>query len=269
MRFVSALVLLPSLGLLGACSGTNDVSVPQSDDALTNNGLAAAVKTELAKTFAKPTSPPAEYKGMLPGTGPAAADKSYENDNYVANYKVSVHGHDIYVVLGNVIDVDFELAAFDGKGVLLASGTYLGDQTAKWQWDATAQGTTHTGAPAGKKGDPCTWDTKNPRKGCAAGLFCGSAAPAVGTVCQPLLEVGEWCNYGLGSGASQTCADGLHCASDRRFSGDSGSGVCQSGKSNCEVADRGMCVTASECTTGHGSVSGNSCDGAGTVCCTK
>jgi hypothetical protein len=108
-----------------------------------------------------------------------------------------------------------------------------------------------------KTASHCTLDESNPRAGCPTGSFCSPEGK--GTICRKLGRVGDWCD------ADKTCADGLSCARD--LTGDPDSGVCQSGNSDCEQEEGGMCLKSADCRAAKGSVSGNFCDGAGTVCC--
>jgi hypothetical protein len=119
-------------------------ATPQLTSHAGGGGDVDAVKTSVGASL-DPTKPPTEYDGTLPGTDASKADASYANDNFVAHYRLSAADADVYVVLGNIVDADYELAVFDAKGKLLASGTYFGFQGAKWIWDAKAQTTSHAG----------------------------------------------------------------------------------------------------------------------------
>jgi hypothetical protein len=79
---------------------------------------------------------PAELGFPIPGWPAADAMKSYANDNFEAAFKLAA-GVDAYLVLGNIVDADYELAVFDEGGNLIASGEYDGFGGAQWVWDAT------------------------------------------------------------------------------------------------------------------------------------
>jgi hypothetical protein len=116
----------------------------------------------------------------------------------------------------------------------------------------------------GGVGAACNFDEGDPRRGCNKGLFCSDNGHGK-TTCQHLLKVGDWCDLSMGSIASRMCADGLSCVRD--LTGDPDSGVCQSGNSDCEAEEGGMCLKPAACKAAHGTDSGNFCDGVGTVCC--
>ena len=69
--------------------------------------------------------------------------KSYAPDNFVQSYRVTIDDRQLDLVLGNPVDADYEMAVFNDKGHLVASGTYLSFGAARWQWDATPQLTHH------------------------------------------------------------------------------------------------------------------------------
>ena len=134
--------------MLGACAASSSSTGDADENAAAVSAVPADVKSALDKSC-DPNAPPAAFTGQVPGADASRAAASYGNDNFVATYKVRAANQDVYVVLGNVVDADFEMAVFDRKGALVASATYFGFQGAKWIWDAKAQTATHTGGGAG------------------------------------------------------------------------------------------------------------------------
>jgi hypothetical protein len=141
MRSNLATYALPVL--LVACSSGAGGAPDQSADAIQKSGL-TKVQADVAKTF-NPNRPPAEFKGDIPGVDAADVENYYENESYTAKYKLKANGQDVFAILGNIVDADFEVAILDAKGALLTSGSYLSTQGAKWTWDATPQVYSHAG----------------------------------------------------------------------------------------------------------------------------
>jgi hypothetical protein len=115
---------------LAACSGSPAGSAEDGTDA----AITTRAVTSALKKF-DPSKPPAEFGGTVPsgkaGLDARAANLAYTHDNFLATYQAKAGTADIYLVVGNIVDADYEMAVFDAKGSLVTSGQWHGFQAGR------------------------------------------------------------------------------------------------------------------------------------------